>query len=74
MEQPTEQLLNLVVASHILKHEERVALAAVDRARLQCQEINCAIGKRNYYTAVKGELTLTDFDKSLLAGMKIAVE
>ena len=63
----------MMIAAHVLQHEERAALRAVDRARLECTTIGCEIGRKNHQNLSIGNpnLTLTDFDKTLLAAMKI---
>jgi hypothetical protein len=76
IERGSDEFLDMAVASHILQHEQRAALKSVDAARLGCRTVGCEIGKNNkcYTTAGISSLTLTDFDRSLLAGMKISNE
>lgn len=77
MTRGSQDHLDLAVAAHILSaHEEPSALRAVDKARLQCTNAACEIGRKNHQNLSigKAELALTDYDKALLAGMRIAQE
>jgi hypothetical protein len=68
--------LEMAVAAHIVLHETRAGLKAVDAARISCRNAGCEIGKNNAIVSLTGNpnLQLTDFDKTLLAGMRISKE
>jgi hypothetical protein len=71
-----EAYLELAVGEHIKQHEEKAALIAVDKARIQCKSTSCEIGRASHWNKTIGnsELLLTDFDVRLLQGMKIKGE
>lgn len=75
-ERQTKIALDIAVASHILNHESRAGLVAVDRARLGCTDTACSLGKNRVYDIDAGKFVprLTDFDRALLAGMRIKIE
>jgi hypothetical protein len=69
----SEEFLQMAVASHLLFHEERAALKAVDRARIECRVAGCEIGKKNCLNLGTGNpcLALSEFDRTWLQAMKI---
>ena len=71
-----QEFLDMAVAAHLLRHEERAALKAVDAARISCRVAGCEIGRKNNMNLSCGTaiLTLSDFDQTLLRAMKIGVE
>jgi hypothetical protein len=70
----TQEHLDMIVAAHILQHESKASLLAVDRARLSCPVPECSIGRKNHVNLSLGSafLTLSDFDKTWLMGMRIS--
>lgn len=74
-ERITKTGIEMVMAAHILRHEEEAGLRAVNNARLKCAEINCSLGKTRCLNTETGlfEPKLTEYDIKLLQGMKIKV-
>lgn len=72
----SEAALDLAVMMHIKRHENVAALRAVDRARIQCDNPFCGIGKTKQWDETTGStiLKLTEFDLNLLHSMKIVVD
>lgn len=68
--------LEMAVASHIIGHEQRASLKAVDLARIGCRVAGCEIGRKNQLMLTAGTtaLALSEFDKLLLAGMRIGID
>ena len=65
----SEALLRLEIREHILRHEDRAGLRAVDTARLECQSIDCKIGKNGRVLNVRTnewESKLSSYDRRLL--------
>lgn len=75
-ERQTKVGLDIAIASHIIRHEERSGLRAVDRARLGCTETTCSLGKNRCYDPTAKDFVprMTDFDRKLLIGMKVKLE
>lgn len=69
----SQEFLEIAVGSHIMIHEQRAALAAVDKARLECRSTSCEIGRKNYVGLSIGNpsLNLSDYDRTWLSGMRI---
>jgi hypothetical protein len=76
IERGSQEHLDLAIANHVIGHEQRAALVAVDQARLGCPSPTCDIGRNMHYNKSLGcaELKLTDFDRRLLNGMRIGGE
>lgn len=71
----SQMALDIATAGHMLKHMESFALAAVDHARIQCQNTACSLGCNKMYDPKVGFVQrLTEFDKTLLVQMKIKSE
>lgn len=68
--------LHVAVAEHILLHEDRAGLRAVDKARLECTDSTCSLGTRKQYdpSAVNMIPKLTEYDKKFLSGIRTKIE
>ena len=75
-ERQTELGLTIAVATHIINHEERAGLRAVDRARLTCCETSCSLGKNRKLDPDTQEFVprLTEYDRKFLSGVRIKIE
>jgi hypothetical protein len=68
--------LHVAVAEHILRHEERAGLRAVDKARLECVQTECSLGCRKKYDASDANMVpkMTEYDMKFCQGIKIKIE
>lgn len=71
IERQTEFGLIVATANHMTIHMDEASLHAIDRARLQCTEVNCSIGKAQRYSTAGIVPKLTDYDRKFLSGLKI---
>ena len=73
----TEQMLKAAIALHIIEaHEELSAIRAVDKARIQCMNEHCELGRTKVWNLKSQvmEPRLTDYDRKWFAGAKIRWE
>jgi hypothetical protein len=68
----TDVALYWALRRHILEHEDRAALQAVDRMKARCYSPSCPlVGNHFIIRGLDGLPILTDFDKQWLRGIKI---
>jgi hypothetical protein len=73
----TELGLKAAIALHIIEtHEETSAIRAVDKARMQCMNEKCELGRTTVFNfkSKTYEPRLTDFDRKWLAGCLVRWE